>query len=68
MPIEFYDVRRREKVSVDEGNIKKKTYTRETKAGKIQTRYALVAELDGSKLTKFVSQADWEALDAPVID
>jgi len=68
MPIEFYDVRKREKVAVDEGNIKKKTYTRETKAGKTQTRYAFVAEVDGSKLTKFVSQTDWESLDRPLAD
>ena len=68
MPIEFYDVRKREKVAVDEGNIKKKTYTRETKSGKTQTRYAFVAELDGSKLTKFVSKVDWEALDRPLAD
>jgi hypothetical protein len=67
MAIQFYDVRRREKVDVPEGHIRKKTYERETKAGKTQVRYAFVAEFEGSKLTKFVSKDAWDALDAPVI-
>lgn len=62
MAIEFYDVKKREKVQVPETAVRKKKYVRETKAGAIQTRYAFVAEFGGSKLTKFVKQADWEAM------
>jgi hypothetical protein len=67
MAIEFYDVRRREKVGVPEENVKKKKYERQTKSGKTQVRYALVAEFGGSKLTKFVSQKDWDGLNLPEI-
>ena len=67
MAIEFYDVRKRAKVSVDEGQIRKTSYERQTKAGKTQVRYALVAQVEGSKLTKFVSKDTWDALDVPVV-
>jgi type IV secretory pathway VirD2 relaxase len=66
MPIEFYDVRKREKVQVPESAIRKVRYERQTKAGGTSVRYALKAELEGSKMNKFVSKEDWEALDAPV--
>ena len=65
--IEFYDVRKRAKVSVDMKDIKKRTFTRETKNGSTQTRYAVVAEVDGSKLTKFVSEETYNSLDVPVV-
>lgn len=65
MGVEFYDVKSRQKVSVDEGSIKKTKYERQTKAGKTSVRYALRAEHQGTKLTKFVSQADWDALSVP---
>jgi hypothetical protein len=66
MAIEFYDVKRREKVSIPESRVRKTTYEREGKEGKTNVRYALRAENEGTKLTKFVSQADWEALEAPL--
>lgn len=65
MAIEFYDVKKREKVSIDEGSVRKTKYEREGKNGKTNVRYALRAENEGTKLTKFVSQSDWDALDAP---
>jgi len=65
MGIEFYDVKKREKVSIDEGSVRKTKYEREGKNGKTNVRYALRAENEGTKLTKFVSQSDWDALDAP---
>ncbi|MBW4436178.1 MAG: hypothetical protein KME04_03540 [Pleurocapsa minor GSE-CHR-MK-17-07R] len=54
--VEFYDVKTRTKVQVDEKSVKKTTFT--TKTG--QTRYGLRGEHDGRTLTKFVSKADWE--------
>lgn len=65
MAIQFYDVKNKKKVDVSESSVKKIKYERTTKEGKTQVRYALKAELNGVKLTKFVSQADWEKLDAP---
>ena len=65
MAIEFYDVKKREKVQIDESQVRKTKYEREGKDGKTNVRYALRAENEGTKLTKFVSQSDWDALDAP---
>lgn len=63
MAIEFYDVKVRQKVQIDESKVKKVTF--ETKNG--QTRYGLRAKTDdGRNLTKFVSKADWEKLNLPV--
>ncbi|MDP9189766.1 MAG: hypothetical protein M3O25_11000 [Actinomycetota bacterium] len=66
MSIEFYDVKRREKVSVPESEVRKVRYERTTKSGKPSVRHALRATHEGSKLTTFVSKDTWEALDAPV--
>lgn len=65
MDIQFYDVKNRKKVAVSESQVKKTKYERPTKDGGTQVRYALRAVLDGVKLTKFVSQKDWESLSAP---
>jgi hypothetical protein len=63
--VEFYSVKHKRKVSVDESDIQPKTYERETSKG-TQTRYALTAEttVDGDKvkLTKFVSKDDYDKL------
>ena len=57
--IEFYDVKTRQKVKIDEKNVVKTTFT--TKKG--QTRYGLRAKTpDGRNLTKFISKSDWESL------
>ena len=62
MPIEFYDVKIRQKVKIDEGKVTKVTF--QTKNG--QTRYGLRAKTDdGRNLTKFVSKADWEKMNLP---
>lgn len=61
MAIEFYDVKLREKVQIDESKIRKVTF--DTKSG---VRYGLRATTDDNrKLTKFVSKANWEELDVP---
>ena len=62
MAIEFYDVKIKSKVQIDESQVKKTTFT--TKNG--QLRYGLRAKTeDGRNLTKFVSKSDWEAMDLP---
>ena len=66
MDIEFYDVKKRAKVSVPASQVKKVKYERTTKSGSMQVRYALKAEVDGSRLTKFVSKDMWDSLDAPM--
>lgn len=57
MAVEFYDVKTRKKVKIDDKSVVKTKFT--TKNG--QTRYGLRAKTsDGRNLTKFVSQKDWE--------
>lgn len=60
--IEFYDVKNKTKVSIPASQVKKVTYERETKSGDKQIRYALKAEKDGVKLTKFVSKDTWDKI------
>ncbi|OGM30278.1 hypothetical protein A2801_01370 [Candidatus Woesebacteria bacterium RIFCSPHIGHO2_01_FULL_41_10] len=65
--IEFYDVKKRAKVSVPASSVQKTKYERTTKDGGTQVRYAVKAEVDGSKLTKFVSKEVWDNLNVPVV-
>ena len=59
MSVEFYDVKTRQKVSIDDKNVMKTTFT--TKNG--QTRYGLRGKTDdGRMLTKFVSKGDWDGM------
>lgn len=64
MSVMFYDVKSRQKVTLDDNKVKKVKYTRKVATGE-QTRYALRGDYEGRKLTKFVSEADWKKLDAP---
>lgn len=62
MAVEFYDVKLKKKVKVDDANVRKTTFT--TKNG--QVRYGLRAKTDdGRNLTKFVSKADWDSMKVP---
>ena len=62
MDIKFYNVKTRSFVTVPASQVKKVKYETTTKKGKQQVRYAVKAEVDGMKLTKFVSQADWDKI------
>lgn len=62
MAIEFYDLKLKKKVSIDESKVKKVTFNTD----KGQVRYGLRATTDdGRKLTKFVSKGDWDTLNLP---
>ena len=60
MAIEFYDVKEREKVQVEEKDITKTQYKRTLKDGSVQIRYAFRAKVKGRQLTKFCSKTDWD--------
>lgn len=61
--IEFYNVKKKVRVEIPSGEVKGKTYERTTKNGKLSVRYAFSAvDDDGTKLTKFCSKADYDAL------
>jgi hypothetical protein len=66
MAIEFYDVKLREKVQIPESEVRKTKFEREGKGGKTTVRYAFRATNQGTKLTKFASKEDWDALVAPI--
>jgi hypothetical protein len=57
--VEFYDVKIRAKVQVDDKDVLKTTYTSKNN----QVRYAIRGKTsDGRMLTKFVSKADWDKM------
>lgn len=60
--IQFYDVKVKQKVEIDESDVRKTTF--KTKNG--QVRYGLRAKTsDGRNLTKFVSKPDWDKMKVP---
>jgi hypothetical protein len=60
--VEFYDVKTRKKVKIEDKDIQKVKFT--TKNG--QVRYGLRGKTsDGRNLTKFVSQGDWDKAKYP---
>lgn len=63
--VEFYDVKIRQKVNIDDANISKVLINTKNN----QVRYAIKGKTDdGRKLTKFVSKADWETMSYPQED
>jgi len=61
--IEFYNVKKKQKVLIPEQKVSKKTYEKTTKAGKLSIRYSLKAvDEDGTKLTKFCTKADFDSV------
>ncbi len=62
--MQFYNLKTRSHVDVPESAVKKTKMVRKTKNGE-QTRYALMAEYEGSKLYKFVNEATYKATNVP---
>jgi hypothetical protein len=61
--IEFYNVKKKQKVKIPDGEVKKVKFEKESKNGSIRVRYAFKAvDEDGTKLTKFCSEADYNSL------
>tara|TARA_Y100000589_G_scaffold134530_1_gene128693 strand:- start:673 stop:861 length:189 start_codon:yes stop_codon:yes gene_type:complete len=61
--IEFYNVKKKQKVLVDPSKVTKKAYEKITKAGNLSIRYSLKAvDEDGTKLTKFCSKSDYDSI------
>lgn len=64
--MEFYNVKKREKVKIPDAKCTRVIYSRKTSAG-IQQRYAVRAQdNDGTNLTKFLSKADFDKLTCPI--
>tara|TARA_R100000773_G_C4159455_1_gene77947 strand:+ start:434 stop:625 length:192 start_codon:yes stop_codon:yes gene_type:complete len=61
--IEFYNVKKKEKVKISEEEVQKVKFEKESKNGSIRIRYAFKAvDEDGTKLTKFCSESDYNSL------
>jgi hypothetical protein len=58
--MQFYSVKERKMVEVPDNLVKPQKYERTTKSGAKQVRYALKAEYNGQKLTKFVDEATYK--------
>ena len=62
--IEFYNVKKKTKVQIPEKDIKKVKMEKATKDGGVRVRYAFKAvDDDGTKLTRFCSKADYDAIE-----
>ncbi len=61
--IEFYNAKKKCKVQIDESNVTKKAFEQTLKSGAKKVRYAFQSvDDDGTKLTKFCSKAQYDAL------
>jgi len=61
--IQFYNVKKKERVEVDPSKVTKHAYEKTSKSGKLTIRYALKAvDEDGTKLTKFCSKSDYDSI------
>lgn len=64
---ELYNVKKKAKVTIDDAKCTKVIYSKKTKAGTIQERYAVKAiDDDGTALTKFISKATYDSLKCKV--
>jgi hypothetical protein len=61
--MQFYNLKTRSHVDVPEGDVRKMKMTRKTKSGE-QTRYALTAQFEGTKLFKFINEASYKSSNA----
>ena len=65
-PQKFYNVKKRESVTIDENKCTKVIYKKKV-AGKVQERYAIRAQDDDStNLTRFMSKKDFDVAKCPV--
>ena len=61
--IEFYNVKKKCKVQIDDEKVTKKAFEQTLKSGAKKIRYAFQSvDDDGTKLTKFCSKAQYDAL------
>lgn len=58
--MKFYNLKTRSHIDVPDANVRKTKMVRKTKTG-TQTRYALTAEHDGTKLFKFVNEETFKS-------
>ena len=61
--IEFYNVKKKKRVSVDKSLVVKRAYEKVSKAGNLVIRYSFRSvDEDGTKLSRFCSKRDYDNL------
>lgn len=65
--VDFYNMKLKRKISVPEKQLRKQVFSKPGTAGGTQRRYAVVAEHEGVKMFKFVSEATFKSLDVPEV-
>jgi hypothetical protein len=61
--IEFYNVKRKKKVFIDNSLVTRRAYEKVSKSGKLFIRYSLKSvDEDGTRLSKFCSKYDYDNL------
>jgi hypothetical protein len=65
--MEFYNLKTKHTVEVPEKELKRRKFERSTSKGTKQTRYAVTAEVDGTKLFKFVNERTYKSLKVPEV-
>ena len=63
--MEFYNLKLKRKVDVPDTDIKKTVFQQKGSRGGSQRRYALVAEMNGTRMFKFVSEATFNSMKVP---
>ena len=59
--IEFYNVRKRKKVQIDDNDVEKRVLESKTKTGATRLRYAFASvDDDGTKMIKFCKKEDYD--------
>ena len=66
--VEFYNMKLKRKISVPEKQLRKQVFSKPGAAGGTQRRYALVAEHEGTRMFKFVSETMFKSLDVPEVE
>lgn len=69
--MEFFNLKSKKTVNIPDSDIRKRRSVRTTSGGKVQERYAAVAEVQEGgkplKLFKFVNKETYDRLDVPEI-
>lgn len=69
--MEFFNLKSKQRVDVPESEIKKRRSVRTTSGGKVQERYAVVAEVqEGGKplqMFKFINKQTFDGLNVPEV-
>ena len=63
--VSFYSVKKRSTIELPVSACWKVKYHQESATGKATTRYAVKGQAEGSKLTRFITEANFKTLKCP---